>query len=132
MEHHYIHHVPRLPAAELPDGSIEPLRISTHRSTFRCRDPSERGLGGKLLDWDRTSDLAQIDVPTLVIGAQHDTMDPAHMEWMTSAVQHGRYLHCPDGSHLAMHDDYQTYADGLIDFIYDVDADRFEGISAGG
>ena len=30
----------------------------------------------------RSADLPQIQVPTLVIGARYDTMDPAHMEWM--------------------------------------------------
>ena len=92
---------------------------------------SELGLGGKLLEWDRTADLGQIEVPTLVIGAQHDTMDPAHMDWMAGAVANGRSLHCPDGSHMAMYDDYQTYRDGLIQFIYDVDAGNFSGTAPG-
>ena len=83
-------------------------------------------MSGKLLDWDRTSDLGQIEVPTLVIGAQHDTMDPAHMEWMANAVQQGRYLHCPEGSHMAMYDDQKVYVGGLIDFIHDVDGRGFE------
>jgi proline iminopeptidase len=40
--------------------------------------PSELGISvdATLADWDRTADLASIDVPTLVIGATHDTMDP--------------------------------------------------------
>ena len=29
----------------------------------------------------------------------------------------GRYLHCPNGSHLAMYDDQETYFTGLIDFL---------------
>ena len=58
--------------------------------------PSELGASGKLANWDRTADLGKIDVPTLVIGAQHDTMDPAHMEKMAAQVQHGRYLFCPE------------------------------------
>ena len=61
----------------------------------------------------------------LVIGAQYDTMDPAHMEWMAGAVQRGRYLYCPAGSHLAMYDDQETYFRGLIDFVLDVDSGRF-------
>ena len=48
-------------------------------------------------------------MPTLVIGAEHDTMDPAHMEWMAEQLPRGRYLHCPNGSHMAMYDDQQTY-----------------------
>jgi proline iminopeptidase len=77
------------------------------------------------LEWDRTADLANISVPTSTIGARYDTMDPEHMEWMAGAVQNGRYVHCPNGSHLAPYDDQQVYFQGLIDFIRDVDAGRF-------
>jgi proline iminopeptidase len=132
MEHHYVHHVLRLPAAEWPDPANRAFAHINPSIYIPLQGPSELGLGGTLLDWDRTADLGQIAVPTLVIGAQYDTMDPAHMEWMATAVQRGRYFHCPNGSHLAMYDDYQTYADGLTAFIHDVDAGRFVGISAGG
>lgn len=47
-------------------------------------------------------------VPALVIGARYDTMGPAHMEMMASRLPAGRYLHCPEGSHLAMYDDQRT------------------------
>jgi proline iminopeptidase len=86
--------------------------------------PSELGASGKLIDWDRTGDLGKVAVPTLVIGAAHDTMDPAHMEWMAGQVQKGRYLHCPDGSHMAIYDDQKTYFEGVIQFIRDVEAAR--------
>lgn len=64
-------------------------------------------------------------MPTLVIGARYDTMDPAHMERMASQVQKGRYLFCPNGSHLAIYDDQKVYVDGIVQFIRDVDAGRF-------
>jgi proline iminopeptidase len=70
-------------------------------------------------------DLGRIELPTLVIGAQHDTMDPEHMAWMASAVPRGHHLHCPNGSHMAMYDDQAVYVRGLIDFIHGVNADRF-------
>jgi proline iminopeptidase len=47
-------------------------------------------------------------------------MDPAHMERMAAALPQGRYLYCPDGSHLAMYDDQQVYFAGLVDFLHDV------------
>ena len=87
--------------------------------------PSELGASGKLVDWDRTADLGMIIVPTIVIGAQYDTMDPKHMEWMASAVQNGRYLYCPNGSHMAQYDDQKTYFEGLVQFVQDVDSGRF-------
>lgn len=86
--------------------------------------PSELGASGKLEHWDRTADLGRIEVPTLVIGAQHDTMDPEHMREMAAALPNARYLHCPDGSHMAMYDDPETYFEGPIRFIRDVDAGR--------
>jgi len=63
-------------------------------------------------------------VPTLVIGAEHDTMDPKHMKMMANRVKNGRYLHCPAGSHMAMYDDQTTYFEGLIKFLLDVDAEN--------
>jgi proline iminopeptidase len=87
--------------------------------------PSELGASGKLVNWDRTADLEKIAVPTLVIGARYDTMDPAHMEEMAGLVQNGRYLYCPNGSHMAMYDDQRVYMDGLVKFFRDVDAGRF-------
>jgi proline iminopeptidase len=79
--------------------------------------PSEMGASGKLEKWDRTADLGKITVPTLVIGATHDTMDPKHMEWVSKQVKNGQFLLCPKGSHLAMYDDQETYFSGLIKFL---------------
>lgn len=87
--------------------------------------PGELGVSGKLVNWDRTNDLGKIAAPALVIGARHDTMDPAHLEMMAGRVQRGRYLFCPNGSHLAMYDDQKVYVDGVIQFARDVDAGRF-------
>jgi proline iminopeptidase len=52
-----------------------------------------------------------------VIGAAHDTMDPSHLEDMAARVSRGSYLHCPDGSHLAMYDDQARYMRGLVDWL---------------
>jgi proline iminopeptidase len=79
--------------------------------------PSELGVSGRLQTWNRSADLARIGVPTLVIGATRDTMDPEHMRWMAEQLQQGRYLHCPHGSHLAQFDDPDHYFPGLIDFL---------------
>ncbi len=122
---HYVHHVLRMPPAAWPDPVNRGFNHINQAIYVPLQGPSELGASGKLLHWDRTGDLAQIAVPTLTIGAQHDTMDPAHMQWMASAVQHGRHLHCPNGSHMALYDDQATYFRGLIQFIDNVDAGRF-------
>jgi proline iminopeptidase len=69
--------------------------------------------------------LGKIAVPTLAIGARYDTMEPEQMERIAKGVQKGRYLFCPNGSHMAIYDDQKVYMGGLIDFIHDVDTGRF-------
>jgi proline iminopeptidase len=125
MPHHYEQHVLRLPAADWPDPVNRAFKHLNMAIYVPMQGPSELGASGKLLRWDRTADLPRITVPSLVIGAQHDTMDPRHMEWMATTLPHGRYLHCPQGRHMAMYDDQQTYFRGVIQFIHDVDAGRF-------
>jgi proline iminopeptidase len=66
--------------------------------------------------------LASIQVPTLVIGARYDTMDPKHMEWMAKQFPKGSYHYCPNGSHEALYDEQATYFEGLIRFLRRVDA----------
>lgn len=122
---HYEKHVLRMPAESWPDPVKRAFKHLNAAVYVPMQGPSELGLSGKLLNWDRTADLGRITVPTLVIGARYDTMDPAHMERMASSVQRGRYLYCPTGSHMAMYDDQQTYVNGLIRFVQDVDARRF-------
>ncbi|HEY7143935.1 MAG TPA: proline iminopeptidase-family hydrolase [Streptosporangiaceae bacterium] len=118
-EQHYVHHVLRMPAASWPDPAQRGFAHINEAIYVSMQGPSELGIaaGAKLAHWDRTRELASIDVPALVIGASHDTMDPAHMEMMASRLPRGQYLHCPDGSHMAMYDDQLTYFAGLIDFL---------------
>jgi proline iminopeptidase len=125
MPHHYEKHLLRLPQKEWPDAVNRAFQHMNASIYVPMQGPSELGASGKLLNWDRTKDLKKITVPTLVIGAEHDTMDPAHMRWMGSEFPKGRFHYCPNGSHLAMWDDEKTYMEGLIRFVKDVDAGRF-------
>ena len=117
MEHHYVLHVCRMPQDEWPDPVVRSLAHINPDIYVPMQGPSELGASGRLEKWDRTGDLKRINVPTLVIGATYDTMDPEHMRWMADQLPRGRYLHCPDGSHLAQFDDPQHYFPGLLDFL---------------
>ena len=125
IPHHYEQHLLRMPAAEWPDPVNRAFQHTNRAIYVPMQGPSELGASGKLLYWDRTSDLGKIAAPTLVIGARYDTMDPAHMEMIAGMVQRGRYLLCPNGSHMAMYDDQMVYVDGVVRFVHDVDAGRF-------
>ena len=119
MEQHYVHHILRMPVEDWPDPVQRAFAHINPAIYVSLQGPSELGMSrdAKLAKWERTDDLASIEVPTLVIGATHDTMDPAHMEMMASLLPKGSYLHCPDGSHLAMYDDQERYFEGLIGFL---------------
>jgi proline iminopeptidase len=106
-----------MPRDEWPDPVTRSLGHINPAIYVPMQGPSELGLSGSLEDWDRSASLPQIEVPTLVIGATHDTMDPAHMRWMAGQLPQGQYLHCPDGSHLAQFDDPLHYFPGLIGFL---------------
>jgi proline iminopeptidase len=125
MPQHYEHHVLRMPAEQWPDPVNRAFAKMNQTIYTLMQGPSELGLSGRLIEWDRTADLPKVAVPTLVIGATHDTMDPKHMEWMAGQVQRGRFLLCPNGSHMAMYDDQATYVEGLIRFIRDVNQGAF-------
>jgi proline iminopeptidase len=125
IPHHYEKHALRMPADKWPDPVQRMFKHLNAKVYVPMQGPSELGASGRLVNWDSTADLGKIVVPTLVIGARYDTMDPAHMEMMASRVQKGRYLYCPKGSHMAMYDDQQVYVDGVTQFIRDVDAGRF-------
>jgi proline iminopeptidase len=122
MQHHYVHHVLRMPADHWPDPVTRAFAHINPDIYVPMQGPSELGASGKLLGWDRTEDLPNIAAPTLVIGARYDTMDPRYMQLMASKIPGATYLYCPNGSHLAMYDDQATYFDGIIGFIRKVEA----------
>ncbi|MCO6497267.1 MAG: proline iminopeptidase-family hydrolase [Chitinophagaceae bacterium] len=125
----YKQHICRL--EEWPDAvnrtfaHLESAPVSSQVYTI-MQGPSEFGIAGRLANWDIKDRLKEIEVPTLMVGAKYDTMDPNAMEEQSKMVQRGRYLFCPDGSHMCMWDDQKVFMDGVIKFIYDVDRGDFE------
>ena len=117
VPNYYEQNILRAPAAEWPDPVNRAFKTLNHDVYVPMQGPSEMGASGKLLLWDRSGDLARISVPTLVIGARHDTMDPKHMEWMAGQLPNGSYHYCPEGSHMALYDDQAAYFEGLIGFL---------------
>jgi proline iminopeptidase len=118
----YAKHLCRLP--EWPDAANRGFGKINKQIYVLMQGPSEFGASGRLEKWDRKADLPKLAMPTLVIGGTYDTMDPAHMKWVSTQVQHGSFLLCPNGSHMAMWDDQRTYCEGLIRFLKATDADR--------
>jgi proline iminopeptidase len=124
VPHFYEQHSLRLPADQWPDPVQRAFAHINSEIYVPMQGPSELGMhpDATLAAWDRVEDLHRIALPTLVIGARYDTMDPAHMEMMAGRFPRGEYLYCPDGSHLALYDDQEVYFAGLIDFLANLPA----------
>ena len=110
---------------EWPDGFNRSMKHVNSEIYTMMQGPSEFGISGRLAKWDIKARLKEIAVPTLMIGAKYDTMDPKAMEEQSKLVQHGRYLYCPNGSHLSMWDDQKVFMAGVVDFINDVHSNTF-------
>jgi proline iminopeptidase len=120
---YYNLHICRLP--EWPDGVNRAFKHLNEHVYVLMQGPSEFKVGGRLLTWDIKSQLKNITVPTLAIGAKYDTMDPKAMEDISKSVAKGRFLFCPNGSHLCFWDDQKNYFTGVNQFIHDVDSGKF-------
>lgn len=121
MPNFYNKFICRLPLGEWPDPIMRAFNKLNPTIYVTMQGPSEFGISGKLEQWDISSELGKITAPTLVIGAQYDTMDPAHMQWIAEQVKNGSFLLCENGSHMCMWDDQQRYMNGLIKFVKAVD-----------
>ncbi|URC14750.1 proline-specific peptidase family protein [Flavobacterium sp. B183] len=120
----YQKHLCRL--KEWPDGLNRASKHINSEIYSLMQGPSEFGISGRLAEWDIKNRLHEITIPTLMIGAKYDTMDPKAMEEQSKLVKKGRYLYCPNGSHLAMWDDQKIFMNGVIQFINDVDTKVFQ------
>jgi proline iminopeptidase len=119
----YAVHILRMPPDQWPDPMNRAFAHLNKKLYVLMQGPSELGVSAdsKLAKWDRSADLSKIKVPTLVIGARYDTMDPAYMKWMSQKFPQGRYLYCAKGSHMCLYDDQQTWFTGVIRFLKEVD-----------
>ena len=120
MPNFYAEHICRLPLDQWPEPITRSFSKMNQSLYVTMQGPSEFGVSGKLLNWDRTADLPKLSVPVLSIGGKYDTMDPEHMRMIASKVQKGNALICPQGSHMSLYDDQQTYFKGLITFLKSV------------
>ncbi len=117
--HFYAKHLCRLPV--WPDPVNRSFKHANSAVYTLMQGPSEFGISGRLANWDIKERLHQITVPTLMVGARWDTMDPAAMEAQSKMVKNGSYLYCPNGSHLSMWDDQEVFMNGVIKWIKEVD-----------
>jgi proline iminopeptidase len=119
FEHIYKHYICRL------DPWPEPLlRTMRHYNKKVCDEifgANEFVVTGNCKHWNRWDDLAKIDLPTLVIGARYDTINPKDIEKMAMLILDAKVKICDNGSHLSMYDDQDEYFKALHAFIDSVE-----------
>lgn len=122
FKEYYSKHICRL--AEWPEPVNRSFKHYNKTIYVMMQGPSEFKTGGRLITWDIKDRLKELTVPTLMVGAQYDTMDPETMKKQSEMVQKGKYLYCPNGSHLCMWDDQEHFFPGVISFIREVDSGK--------
>jgi proline iminopeptidase len=83
--------------------------------------PSEFTITGTIKDYDATSRLHEITVPTLFIVGQYDEAVPSTARYYQSLVPNSEFAIIPDAAHLAMQDDSATYVQVVGSFLNKVD-----------
>lgn len=117
MANFYNQHILRKSVNEWPEPVTRSMGRLNSSLYITMQGPSELGISGKLTNWDVSKELKNITIPTLVVGAKYDTMNPEYMKWMATQFPKGNYLYCANGSHMSLYDDQETYMNGLINFL---------------
>ena len=107
-----------------PDSVARAFKHVNPQVYGTMQGPNEFVVTGTFKDWDRWNDLSKISVPTLLIGAKYDEMDPEDIKKMGRLIPNSRVAICENGSHLAMWDDQEAYFRHLLGFLRDVQAGR--------
>ena len=119
----YMRHVCRIDP--WPDPVARCFRHFATKVYNTMQGPNEFVVTGNLKDWDRWNDLPRIGVPTLVVGARYDEMNPDDIRREGKLLPRSRVLICENGSHMCLYDDQKAYFAGLLGFLRDVEGGRF-------
>lgn len=86
--------------------------------------PTEFNITGSCKNWTIRNRLNKITMPTLVLGAKYDSMNPEDIKAVAKRLPHGEYHICPNGSHFSIFDDQKDYFEAITDFINKVSGEK--------
>ncbi|HEV8080266.1 MAG TPA: proline iminopeptidase-family hydrolase [Chitinophagaceae bacterium] len=115
----------RIPLESWPEPLMRAFKKANQTIYIQMQGVDEFHVTGNFKDWDMWDRLHNITVPTLVIGAKYDEMNPDDIRKEGKLIPNSRTYICPNGSHLAMYDDQQNYFTNLIAFLKDVESNKF-------
>jgi proline iminopeptidase len=84
--------------------------------------PSEFTVTGTFKDWDVTGRLGEIEVPTLVLGGEHDEARPAHMADIAARIPDAELQIFNDASHLCFWEKREEFMETVNGFLDRVEA----------
>jgi proline iminopeptidase len=84
--------------------------------------PSEFTVTGTFKDWDVTERLGEIEVPTLVLGGEHDEARPAHMADIAARIPDAELQIFNDASHLCFWEKREEFMESVNGFLDRVEA----------
>lgn len=105
-----------------PDPVMRGLRKLNTKVYNTIQGVDEFHVTGSMKDWDVWGRLKDIRVPTLLIGATHDEMNPEEIKDMGRRIPNSTVYICPDGSHLSMYDDQENFFRALLAFLKGTEA----------
>jgi proline iminopeptidase len=116
MDKVYAEHVLRLPQPWPEPVTRAFAKMNQHIYNL-MQGPNEFSITGNFKHWDRWADLPKIKVPTLVMGAKYDEMDPEQVRREGRLIPNARTWISERGSHLCMYDDQDAYFAALVPFL---------------
>jgi len=115
-EQFYARHVCRL--ADWPEPMLRTIaNLEANQSYEVMQGPNELVITGNLHTWDRTADLARIDVPTLVTCGRHDEMGPPCAQPLAAAIPQAELAVFEDSSHSAHLEEPEAYLAAVAAFL---------------
>jgi proline iminopeptidase len=116
----------RLPMEQWPEPLMRAFKKVNQTVYVQMQGVDEFHVTGNFKDWDFWDKLPTLKVPALVLGGEHDEMNPESMRKEGRLLPNSRTYLCPEGSHMAMYDDQQRYFSALTTFLKDVDKGSFK------
>ena len=72
---------------------------------------------GTLKTWNRWDELNQLSMPILLMGGEHDVIDPHDLRCMAQGIKDAEVFISQIGSHFAFYEDQENYFKALIGFL---------------
>lgn len=116
----------RIPIEKWPEPLLRAFKKMNRTIYMQMQGVDEFHVTGNFKNWEFWDQLPNIKTPVLVLGGEHDEMNPASIRKEGKALPNSRTYICPNGSHMAMYDDQQNYFNALTSFLKDVDEGKFK------